>query len=141
MSIGAAIDKALPFLQAQARSMQTQTVHIVRADPLQQGTPDPVSGVVTPVLNTIYDGPGRVKPLKRVSAGDVRAGEETPSTSIFIVSLPHTALGVKPGDTVHVTSTSDPELLIDTLRVVIIEDGEQTTARRLTCELVEARTS
>ncbi len=88
---------------------------------------------------TIYTGVGRVKPMKRITAGGVDAGEIKDTQSIFIVSVPHAATGINPGDLVHVTASTDPDLLSDTFRVVIVEDSAQTTARRLTCELVEAR--
>lgn len=139
MTLGAAINAALPFLRDEAASMQTSQIRIVRMGP--PGTPDPVTGQVSPPTTTIYDGPGRVKPGPRITAGAVTAGEALDSQSVFIISLPHSAVGVKPGDIAHVTVSTDPELLTDTFRVVNIGDSEQTTARRLTCEVVEARKS
>jgi hypothetical protein len=139
VTLGAAINGALPFLQAQAASMQTQHIKIVDNGSLQALEPDHATGIVTPQPTTIYDGPGRVKPLKRITAGGTDVGSVKASESVFIISLPHSAVGIKPGHIAHVTSSSDPDLLIDTFRVVIVEDSEQTTARRLTCELVESR--
>jgi uncharacterized protein DUF6093 len=139
VTLGAAINQALPYLRLEAESMQTAQVRVDRLGP--PGLPDPGTGKVSPTTSTIYSGPGRVKPLKRVTAGAVTAGEALDSESVFIVSLPNSALGVRAGDVVHVTAATDPELLTDTFRVVNIEDSEQTTARRLTCELVEARQS
>jgi hypothetical protein len=141
VSLGAAIDAALPFLQSQATSMQTQQLRIVRNGPLESGNVDPVTGVVTPAQTVIYTGPGRVKPQKRITggAGGTDVGELKSSESVFVVSVPHTAVGIRPGDIVKVTASKDPELLLDTFRVGIIEDSEQTTARRLVCELLEDR--
>lgn len=141
-TLGAAITDGLPFLRAQAASMQTQQIVIVRNGTLADGTPDPTTGEVAPVPSTVYTGAARVKPLKRVSGGgDTNDGETTASASIFIVSVPHNATGIRPGDIVRITASLDPDLLEDTLRVVVIEDSEQTTARRITCELVEMRAS
>jgi hypothetical protein len=137
MSIGGAVNAALPFLQASAASMQTDTVRIVRNGPL--GTPNPSTGVVTPSQSTIYTGPGRVKPYKRVTANGVSAGDAKDSLALYVVSLPLTVTTVQPGDIVHITASADPRLLTTELRVIVVERAQQLTARRLTCELVEAR--
>lgn len=137
VGLGAAINSTLPYLQAQAESRMTDTVSIVRLGPA--GRPDAVTGKVTTPETVIYTGIGRVKPLPRVTAGSVTAGEGHDSQSVYIVSVPHSAVGLKAGDVVRPTASADPEILTDVLRVVNIEDAEQTTARRLTCELVERR--
>ena len=123
--------------QQLAEFIMDDTVTVSRALPF--GPPDLATGNVTPATTTIYTGPGRVKPLKRVTAGGVNVGDAKASESVFIVSVPHSATGIRPGDIVHITASSDPDLLTDTFRVVIVEDSAHTTARRLTCELVEDR--
>lgn len=103
------------------------------------GTPDPVTGVITPTHTVIYTGPGRVKPMGRVTANNVSAGEARDSQMVYVVSLPITVTDARPGDVWVTTSSHDPEAASRVLRVVEVEAGSQITARRLTCELVERR--
>lgn len=126
--------------QALAESIMDSTVLVQRNGPL--GAPNPTTGVVTPsTQTTIYSGPGRVKPYSRITGSGVTAGEAHDSQSLYTVSVPMSVTTVKPGDVAHVTVSADAQLLTTSYRVVAVERSPQITARRLTCELVEARTS
>lgn len=110
---------------------------LVRLGPA--GPPDPVTLLVTRTETVIYEGTARVKPMKRVTDRTVNVGEARDSNSIYILSLPMSVSGAKPGDRWITTDASLTDLAADVLRVVGVEDGTEQTAKRLTCELVEAR--
>lgn len=106
------------------------------------GPPDPVTGVVTASKTTIYAGPMRVKPYSRITGSGVVAGEAKDSMVLYTVSVPITVTTTRPGDIVHVTQSTDTQLLTrTTLRVISVERSSQITARRMTCELVEDRSA
>lgn len=123
--------------QRAAAALREDVGELRRPGPL--GTPDVVTGVVTPSHTVVYAGPGRVKPMGRVTAGGVDSGEARDSQLMFIVSLPITVTDARPGDLWVTTSSADPEVASRVLRVVEVEAGTHITARRLTCELVERR--
>lgn len=137
MSLGADIAAALPELRAEAESMQTVAGRLVRMGP--PGSPDPVTGLMTRAETVIYDGTARIKPLSRVTDRSVTAGEARDSTGIYVLSLPVSVTGAKPGDIWKTSDVALTDLAADVLRVVEVEDGTEQTAKRLTCELVEAR--
>lgn len=134
---GADIAAALPLLRDAAGSMRTVQGRLVRLG--AAGTPDPATGLVTRGETVIFEGLARVKPMKRVTDRTVDAGEARDSNSIYILSLPMSVSGAKPGDRWITTDTALTDLAADVLRVVGVEDGTEQTAKRLTCELVEAR--
>jgi hypothetical protein len=112
------------------------------AHPGPPSTPDPVTGLVTPTQTTVYAGPMRVKPYSRITGTGVTAGEAKDSMVLYTVSVPMTVTDARPGDIVHVTASTDSQLLTrTTFRVVAVERSSQITARRMTCELVEDRST
>lgn len=126
--------------QALAATLMDSQGTVVRLGP--PGAPDPVTGVVSPAKTTIYTGPMRVKPYSRITGTGVTAGEAKDSMVLYTVSVPISVTTARPGDVVHVTASADTQLLTrTTLRVVSVERSTQITARRMTCELIEDRSS
>jgi hypothetical protein len=135
--LGADIAAVLPLLRDAAESMQTVPGKLVRLG--EAGTPDPVTLKVTRPQAVIYQGTARIKPMKRVTDTGVSAGEAKDSKAIYIISLPPSVTGAEPGDQWVTTDATFTDLAGDVFRVVDVEDGTEQTAKRLTCELVEAR--
>lgn len=126
--------------QALAATLMDCQGTVVRLGP--PGAPDPVTGVVSPAQTSIYAGPMRVKPYSRITGTGVTAGEAKDSMVLYTVSVPISVTTARPGDVVHVTASADAQLLTRTvLRVVAVERSPQITARRMTCELIEDRST
>lgn len=126
--------------QALAATLMDCQGTVVRLGP--PSAPDSVTGLVSPAQTTIYAGPLRVKPYKRITGAGVSAGETRDSLMMYVVSTPMSVTGCRVGDVVHVTNSTDVQLLTRTaLRVVAVERSSQITARRMTCELIEDRST
>lgn len=123
--------------QRAAAMLMTDAGQLRRPGP--PGAPDPVTGVIEPSHTVVYEGPGRVKALARQGDGVVNAGEARDSQAIYVVSLPVSVADARPGDVWVVTSSADPATSGRVFRVAEVEGGSQVTARRLICDLVEAR--
>jgi hypothetical protein len=88
--------------------------------------------VVTPG-DVVYDGPCRVKPYTRPPK-QVEAGEQPVLEDLWIVSVPLSAVGVKPWMPMSITASGDTALVGLALTVRETKGGTTVTARRLVCE-------
>lgn len=137
MNLGATITRRLPLLQAQAETRMTDAGTITRTG--KPGKPDPVTGKVTTNDTTVYSGKARVRPLSRVTQGEVNAGDAADSDTVYIIGLPHGTAGVKPGDIWVTTKSADPAVRTLKLRVLSIEAKDQATEQRLVCSDIARR--
>jgi Family of unknown function (DUF6093) len=81
----------------------------------------------------VYDGPCRVKPYTRPPK-QVEAGERPVLEDLWIVSVPLSAVGVKPWMPMSITASGDIALVGLALTVRETKGGATVTARRLVCE-------
>jgi hypothetical protein len=139
VSIGPVIAGALPYLQAQAESMQTDICTITRVDPTAPKTFDDTTGTyATPDPLTVYTGKCRVSGHKTRFDKVENAGQEPVSSMRIYVDLPVSA-NYTPAvdDIVTVTSSLDPGAVGQKFRVRQPQFGSQMTARHLGCEWTE----
>lgn len=129
--LGDDITAVLPQLRAEAESLQTDTCTITRPGE-GQGTFDPGTGTTTPPAATeVYAGQCRFR-APSLTEVNTTAGEHQWTTQDLVLSLPATAVGPRPDDTVVCdTSALDPALAGATFVVVAALKGSQITARRL----------
>ena len=90
---------------------------------------------VTPEID-VYTGKCRTKAEAGTSVGDIGAGETAVSRVTPIVSVPVAVTGLKAGQRVVVTATSDPGLLNRTLLIRAVQTGSYISAHRLICEVL-----
>ena len=81
----------------------------------------------------VYDGPCRVKPYTRPPK-QVEAGERPVLEDLWIVSVPLSAVGVKPWMPMSITASGDTALVGLALTIRETKGGTTVTARRLVCE-------
>jgi hypothetical protein len=95
------------------------------------------TGVTTPAYATVYSGPCRVKLASPGSATD--GGELTVSVLAFEVHLPVVGTeGIVHGDRVTITAAlNDASLVGRRLQVIGKDVKSESTARRLSCEVID----
>lgn len=84
----------------------------------------------------VYTGKCRVKAETGTSVGDIGAGETAVSRVTPVVSVPVSVTGLKAGQRVVVTATTDPGLHNRTLLIRAVQTGSYITAHRLICEVL-----
>ena len=137
MSLGDDLAAALPELRAQAESMMRDTVLVERAN--GGFTRDPVTLEDTPTFDSVYSGSGRVQRSGQLSPHETVAGEVEFGVNALMVQLPLSAVGIRKGDRVTVTSVgpvSDPDLLDMVATVQANLSKSHATKRTLVCEEV-----
>lgn len=91
---------------------------------------------LTPTTTEVYTGKCRIRPRQTQDRMLEHGGDDIGAADL-VVSIPITATGVQPGDTVTVdTSTYDADAVGRTYTVLGSVHGSQVTARRLTCQEV-----
>lgn len=139
MFLGDEISAALPELRAHAESQQTDRCVVDRflgSEP----SPLPPFDLVDTYGDPIYDGPCRVqRPGGSAGGTEPVVGEQEFGVLTVHFQLPLSAVGIKRGDRVRVTSVdagSDPDLLelVATVRANLTKTN--ATKRTLVCEEV-----
>lgn len=130
------IAAALPELRAHAVSMMRDIVIVER----QTGTTtDPVTLEETPTYSTIYSGGARVQRSGQLAPRDQVAGEVEFGLNALMIQAPLSAVGIRKGDRVTVTSVgieTDPDLLGLVATVQANLTKSHPTKRTLVCEEV-----
>lgn len=100
------------------------------------GTPtlDPATGELTATTTTVYTGKCHVRPTAIESQARDQ-GDGRTEVWPFTVSVPWAVTGIRPGDVIDVTSSTDPDAEALTYIVRSVAVGPTVTARRMGCEV------
>ena len=134
--LGAATDRALPFLRTQAESLMQDACVIRR---VSGSTMDPVTLEETPAYEPVWSGRCRVQRPGSTAAQQTVAGAVEFGVNTVLAQLPLTAVGVERGDRFEVTAVgplSDPALLGLVATVQANLTKTHPTKRTLICEEV-----
>ncbi len=134
MTLGDAITHALPELRIEALSTMRDRARISRPG---ADTFDPNTGLVTPGAGTtVYEGPCRLRAPGSVEA-EALFGEQQVTMSRFILTCPHTVVGVRVDDVVEMLETDDADAADRTYRVVLVPAGSDLVLKAFGVEAVE----
>lgn len=120
---------ALPQMRANAEALMTDSCSITRAT---EPVSDPDTGVSTSVRQPIWAGKcklqtsGGLAEETSVSGTQVSVGAQVQQWSLY-AHFPMSATGLKPGDLVEITQSSDPELVGKRVRLINLQ-SEKTHA-------------
>lgn len=130
--IGTEVAAALPELRAQARSLMVDEAIVTRegAEPVW----DPVTEQMVATTTEIYRGPVRVVGRDRTVAQMVDVASEGVMITPFVVMLPWNATGIKDGDLVTVTASTNPSLIGFRLTVTAAVRASHSVELRLQCD-------
>lgn len=138
MTIGGDITAALPAIQQQSDSLNTDTFAVTRPDPDDPGTWDPVTGETTPGTITVHaDLPGR---LRSPSAAERQqtAGEHQWSMSDVVWRVAASTTGIKLGDKVTCTASPQGVNVGGEFTVMYALTGSHVSAARFIVRRVDA---
>lgn len=120
-------------LARRMRARMTATVQIARPGP--PGEWDPESGTYGPSVPIVaYEGPGYVRPTRRLATDVESAGQPMTAYSFDVMVPPGVAPPDLDLDTVHVLTSGDDALTGTTLTILSADIDDWHTARLLVCQ-------
>lgn len=124
VNLAAEIAAVLPGMRAQAETLMTDTVRVERGG----GDPDPLTGL--PVLETVYEGRGKVQSFRAYESSR-ELGGATVTQGRREVHVPWDAGPFEIGDVVTVVESVSSNLVGFRARVAFPDEKTHQTAQRL----------